>query len=63
MVKSYLTQPPVFLSEPGLYASPHRPLPTPPPAQFILGSAADDRFLPGQTISMCNQMVTSEIRE
>ena len=63
MVKSNLTQPPVFLSEPGLYASPHRPLPTPPPAQFILRSAADDRFLPGQTICMCNQMVTSEIRE
>ena len=40
MVKSYLTEPPVFLSEPGLYASP----PPPPPAQFILRSAANDRF-------------------
>ena len=59
MVKSYLTQPPVFLSEPSLYASPHPR----PPAQFILRSAANDRFLPGQTICMCNQMVTSEIRE
>ena len=48
MVKSYLTQPPVFLSEPGLYASPHPR----PPAQFILRSAANDRFLPGQTMSV-----------
>ena len=63
MVKSYLTQPPVFLSEPGLYASQHPPPPPPPPAQFILRSAANDRFLPGQTICMCNQMVTSEISE